>query len=57
MNNRLQFHGKVYYFFRSDVLTVRGLVHLPYIVNISYVKINDTVCTALQICVGQVFTD
>ena len=30
MNNRLQFHGKINYFFRSDVLTVRELVHLPY---------------------------
>ena len=39
MNNRLQFHGKVYYFFRSDVLTVRGLVHLPYLFyNINYSK-------------------
>ena len=30
MNNRLQFHEKVYYFYRSDVLSAQGLVYLPY---------------------------
>ena len=30
MNNRLQFYEKVYYFYRSDVLSAQGLVHLPY---------------------------